>query len=515
MSQLRVVPPSRSDDPVASYVDAKTAAPAFGWSGAGAKIPFEDFSTTPRPSGRAAGRGGSALAQVAFSLAVAACDVLVIVLSALAAEWAHRLLLGHPDSYNTMILVGSMVAALFVLANSMRHQYRLDHYLRTSGHIGRSTALWSLVFLYVLAISFVAKITNEYSRGAVGLFYFIGIFALIGARAVAGRLARKYVGRGSALARRVFVVGYADEIAKFRARYEASMIGMDIVGAFPLRRHGRMPLDVEVAAATARGLRPDEVFIIVSWSHRKTIDACVEAFRKLPVAIHLGPEPVLSRFAHAQISEVGAALSLDLVRRPLSNGELILKRSLDLVGAGAGLLLLAPLFAVVAILIKWDSPGPVFFSQRRYGFNQEPFRILKFRSMTTMDDGPCVVPVKQNDARVTRVGRWMRRFNIDELPQLVNVLRGEMSLVGPRPHASAHDEMFEQLVDFYARRHNMKPGITGWAQVNGFRGEIRTQDDLLRRIEHDLYYLDNWTIWLDLECLWRTIVSARAYCNAY
>jgi len=192
-----------------------------------------------------------------------------------------------------------------------------------------------------------------------------------------------------------------------------------------------------------------------------------------------------------------------------------LKRAFDLVGAGLGLAVLAPLFLVVAILIKLDSPGPALFSQRRYGFNQEPFRILKFRTMTTMEDGPCVVQAQRNDVRITRVGRWLRRFNIDELPQLVNVLRGEMSLVGPRPHASAHDELFEQWIEFYARRHNIKPGITGWAQVNGFRGEIRTQEDILRRIEYDLFYLDNWSIWLDFECIWRTIVTTKAYCNAY
>ena len=135
--------------------------------------------------------------------------------------------------------------------------------------------------------------------------------------------------------------------------------------------------------------------------------------------------------------------------------------------------------------------------------------------MTTMDDGPRVVQASKNDARITRVGRWLRRMNIDELPQLVNVLRGDMSLVGPRPHASAHDDEFEQLVELYACRHKMKPGITGWAQVNGLRGEIRSHEDIRRRLEHDLFYADNWSLWFDLKCILRTVVSARAYCNAY
>lgn len=518
MSQLRIVPPSRSDDAFASYVASKSARAACEWNGRGAsaQIPLDDFSTRkPHASATSTKGRSTAFAQLAFSFAAAACDVLAIIVSALIAELSYQFLFNSPYVPNLMGLVGSVVAALFLLANLTRQEYRFDNYLKLNGHIGRSVTLWSLAFLCVLAISFVTKVTDQYSRAAILIFYFLGIFALIGTRIGAVRLARKYFGRGSALSRRVFIVGYANEIAIFRARYEATMLGIDIVGAFPLRRNSRALLDVEVAAATARALRPDEVFIIVSWSHKKTIDACVDVFRKLPAAIHLGPEAVLSRFAHARISEVGSVLSLDLVRRPLSNGELILKRSFDLVGASMGLLVLAPLFFLVAILIKLDSPGPVLFFQRRYGFNQEPFRILKFRTMMTMEDGPCVVQAQLNDARITRIGRWLRRFNIDELPQLVNVLHGEMSLVGPRPHASAHDELFEQSIKYYARRHNMKPGITGWAQVNGFRGEIKTQDDIRRRLEHDLFYLDNWSIWLDIECIWRTIVSARAYSNAY
>ena len=518
MSQLRrFAPPSRSDDAVASYVASQPARAAVGWNGraATAQTPFSKLATKSPPVMAGNARKSTALVQVGFSLAVAACDVVVIIAAALIAELSYQALFGSPYGSSSMISVGSLVAAMFVFANSTRQEYRYDNYLKSKGHVGRSATLWSLAFLWVLAISFITKVTDEYSRGTILLFYFIGILALIGTRIGIVRLAQKYVGRGSALSRNVFIVGYADEIATFRERYEASMLGMDIVGVFPLRRHGMNLQEIELAAATARGLRPDEVFIIVSWSHKRTIDACVDAFRKLPVAVHLGPEAVLSRFAHARISEIGCILSLDLVRRPLSHGEIILKRAFDLVGAGLGLAVLAPLFLVVAILIKLDSPGPALFSQRRYGFNQEPFRILKFRTMTTMEDGPCVVQAQRNDVRITRVGRWLRRFNIDELPQLVNVLRGEMSLVGPRPHASAHDELFEQWIEFYARRHNIKPGITGWAQVNGFRGEIRTQEDILRRIEYDLFYLDNWSIWLDFECIWRTIVTTKAYCNAY
>jgi exopolysaccharide biosynthesis polyprenyl glycosylphosphotransferase len=177
-------------------------------------------------------------------------------------------------------------------------------------------------------------------------------------------------------------------------------------------------------------------------------------------------------------------------------------------------MLLSPVFIVIAILIKLDSPGPVFFRQRRYGFNQQPFQIFKFRSMSTMDDGRIIEQVKPGDPRVTKIGRFMRRWNFDELPQLLNVLRGDMSLVGPRPHAVAHDQHFERSIALYARRHNVKPGITGWAQVNGFRGETSTQEQMRQRVEFDLYYIDYWSLLLDLRILFLTVFSSKAYRNA-
>jgi lipopolysaccharide/colanic/teichoic acid biosynthesis glycosyltransferase len=158
---------------------------------------------------------------------------------------------------------------------------------------------------------------------------------------------------------------------------------------------------------------------------------------------------------------------------------------------------------VAALLIKLDSAGPVFFLQHRYGFNQKPFRIFKFRTMRTLDDGPVVQQAKKDDPRVTRVGAWLRRWNLDELPQLFNVIKGDMSLVGPRPHALSHDREYEQRIARYARRHNVKPGITGWAQIHGFRGETDTDEKMHRRVEHDLYYIDNWSLALDLQVMIR------------
>jgi lipopolysaccharide/colanic/teichoic acid biosynthesis glycosyltransferase len=192
-------------------------------------------------------------------------------------------------------------------------------------------------------------------------------------------------------------------------------------------------------AASARMMLPDDVFVLVPWSDEATIDAGVDAFLRVPASLHLGPERVLDRFVDARIHKVGTIASLNLVGRPLSLIDVLIKRSFDIVISAGALVLLSSLFLIMAILIKLDSPGPVLFLQRRYGFNQEPFRIVKFRTMTTLHDDRHVTHTSENDSRITRIGRWMRRYNIDELPQLLNVLRGEMTLVGPRPHALAHD----------------------------------------------------------------------------
>ena len=170
---------------------------------------------------------------------------------------------------------------------------------------------------------------------------------------------------------------------------------------------------------------------------------------------------------------------------------------------------------MIALAIKLDSPGPVFFLQRRYGFNQETFRILKFRTMTVTEDGAAVRGATRDDPRTTRVGRILRRINFDELPQLINVVRGQMSLVGPRPHALVHNQQYEHTIANYARRHNVKPGMTGWAQIHGLRGEITSETKMRLRLEHDLYYIDNWSFGLDLRIFAATMLSPKAFENAF
>ncbi|MDX3806978.1 MAG: exopolysaccharide biosynthesis polyprenyl glycosylphosphotransferase, partial [Bosea sp. (in: a-proteobacteria)] len=184
-----------------------------------------------------------------------------------------------------------------------------------------------------------------------------------------------------------------------------------------------------------------------------------------------------------------------------------IKRGLDVLIAGTTLLLIAPLLLLTAVVIRLDSPGPILFKQTRNGFNNRPFQILKFRSMRVMENGDAIRQASRHDNRVTKIGRWLRKLSIDELPQLWNVLRGEMSIVGPRPHALAHDAHYEKLIGDYPYRQHVKPGLTGWAQVNGSRGETPTVESMAERVRLDLWYVENASIWLDIRIIARTFTT--------
>jgi Undecaprenyl-phosphate glucose phosphotransferase len=326
-------------------------------------------------------------------------------------------------------------------------------------------------------------------------------------------------------AQRIFLFGTGRHVEEFINRYQPRTFGVSVVGchfltpveaqATPQARQHILTQDLDAAIASARILEPDAIFLVMPWSDTDTIDRCAETLLKLPAEIHLAAEHILDRYEHVQLSKFGSVASLQLTRVPLSRLERIEKRALDLVAASAALILLTPLLIVAAVLIKRDSPGPIFFLQHRFGFNQKPFRIIKLRTMRTLDDGPVINQAKKDDPRITKVGAWLRRWNIDELPQLFNVIMGDMSLVGPRPHALSHDRDFEQRIASYARRHNVKPGITGWAQIHGFRGETDTDEKMHARVEHDLYYIDNWSLALDLQIMLRTLLSRASYRNAY
>jgi len=264
-----------------------------------------------------------------------------------------------------------------------------------------------------------------------------------------------------------------------------------------------------------RALRADDVIILATNEFMSKMFDLASSFAELPAGVHIVPVEALNALASSQIAEFANLHTIQVQQPPLSMFDLWIKRSFDFVFACIGLIVLSPLFLIVSIAIKLDSPGPVFFRNTRHGFNNDKIRVLKFRSMTSIEDSGQFTQATENDPRVTRIGRIIRRTNIDELPQLINVLRGEMSLVGPRPHATEHNALFSSVIAPFSRRHNVKPGITGWAQIHGYRGEIDTEDKMRKRVEHDLFYIDNWSLWLDLQIIFRTVFSAGGYRNAY
>jgi Undecaprenyl-phosphate glucose phosphotransferase len=259
----------------------------------------------------------------------------------------------------------------------------------------------------------------------------------------------------------------------------------------------------------------DDIIILISQQEIPSALALASALSDLPVDVHVVPVGSLELMAMSRITQFGNMVTMRILQSPLTPFNQAIKRGFDIVAATVGLILLSPLFVIVSLAIKLDSRGPVIFRQTRHGYNNEPIGVLKFRSMIVMEDGANFTQVTRHDPRVTRLGRFLRRTNIDELPQLFNVLAGDMSIVGPRPHATAQNEAFARLISSFSRRHNVKPGITGWAQVNGYRGDTDTLEKMQRRVEHDLYYIDSWSFLFDLRIILLTAFSRGAYVNAY
>jgi Undecaprenyl-phosphate glucose phosphotransferase len=457
------------------------------------------------------------IAEIGFGYLAALGDFCAVVLAAAASSVLYKFAtFGLLPDVEPVTEVGLAVGALVVFANIQRNEYVIRQYSSFSGHFGRCASVWNLAFFCMLALGFLTKTTDLFSRGATGVLYGMGLLALGGMRVAMVGLVGAARRRGLLPRRRLVVVGFESQLSAFVARYDLSNSDMEIISAAMLREgEGFLADDLALAAATVRVLRPDDIFIAVPWSQTRIIETCVDTFLRTPAEIHLGPEAILDRFSEAEVSQLGPIASLNLTRRPLSVLQRIEKRAFDMTLASLALILLAPLFAIVALAIRLDGPGSIFFVQRRYGFNQEPFRIVKFRTMTAMRDDSNLISATRFDPRVTRIGAFLRRTSIDELPQLFNVLAGDMSLVGPRPHALAHDQRYDRRIAYYARRHNVKPGITGWAQVCGLRGEIASEEKMRRRVEHDLYYVDNWSLWLDVKIMAMTVFSSQAHSDAY
>ena len=456
------------------------------------------------------------LGRFGFAVALLILEAILIVAVALLTGVAYHLeVYREPGEIANYAAVGVAMSLLFTLPIVFRDEYKFQDFLEGRRAPGRTFLMWNYAFLCLAFIGLLTKTTGLFSRAWLMAFYVTGLITVIALDEIVARLLTLALAQGRITSRRIMLVGADDEIRRMTEAFEGPHAACRVVAA------ANMPLaDSNVAASLAeaidkaRALSVQDVVILTDWSSGDLIEDVVDAFTVLPVSIHLGASGVIGRFCDARMARFGSASALSLTAPPLGPVQSATKRVFDVVVASAALILLAPLFVLIALAIKYDSPGPVFFRQRRRGYNLVEFRIWKFRSMNTLDDGDVVEQATAGDVRVTWLGHLLRRSNFDELPQLFNVIRGEMSLVGPRPQAVAHDKIFETRIAKYRRRLNVRPGITGWAQVNGLRGPTETEAAMRERVKYDLYYIDNWSITLDLYVMAATVLSRQAFKNA-
>ena len=421
------------------------------------------------------------------------------------------------------------VAAVSVMAFQTAGIYRMRSFRSRSSQYARLIAAWLIVFLLLSAVIFIAKLQYEFSRVWMLAFFTIGFVALSGFRMVLFGVIRRWAREGRLTRRTVVVGGGALGEALIQQFKEQRGSDVRIIGLFDDRNDERSPNTiggqrklgvVDDLVEFARRTRIDLVIFSLPISAESRILHMLQKLWVLPVDIRLAAHINKLQFRPRSYSYLGSVPVLDVFDRPIADWDVVMKWLFDKIVGSLILLVAAPVMALVALAIKLDSRGPVLFNQKRYGFNNELIEVYKFRSMyAEMADATASKLVTKDDPRVTRIGRFIRKTSLDELPQLFNVVfKGNLSLVGPRPHAvnaQAAERLYDEAVDGYFARHRVKPGITGWAQVNGWRGETDTAEKIQARVEHDLFYIENWSLLFDLYILVRTPFALFSSENAY
>ncbi len=441
-----------------------------------------------------------------IGFASGAIDCLVILVAGSVGHLFYELACrSKPSDLAVSLGVGVLACVVHVPIAQAWGQYRLSVLTTPLRHMRRIIVIALMVGLSVTAVLFLLKAGSSFSRGAMLSFLVIQCSCLIAARLAQGLVLRRLMVRGAIDGQPVFLVGDAAELGRLSATALLFHFGQREVGRMVLSDDEHEATTVRRAVEIARQCDATAFSLAMDWSDASRLGVVDQSLRASPLAVQLLPDyrarAVLARHARDSMAR---SMMVVLQRAPLTWLELTAKCLFDRLLAGIALLLLSPLLLAVAIIVKLDSPGPAIFRQQRRGFNQKPFTIYKFRTMSVQENGGVVRQASRNDQRVTKIGRILRRSSIDEIPQLLNVLQGNMSLVGPRPHAVAHDDHYGQRIDTYCQRHHVKPGITGWAQVNGVRGETAKIQDMHARVELDVWYVNNWSPILDIAILFRT-----------
>jgi putative colanic acid biosynthesis UDP-glucose lipid carrier transferase len=375
--------------------------------------------------------------------------------------------------------------------------------------VGRVTLGWLLCWVVLIVVLGLTKTSDRFSRIWLLTWLLVTIGTLWLGRLTSFLIMAK-MRRAGYMHKKVLLVGHSALINTVRWRVQASTwSGFDIVASVPAAQASELQrLDAQH--------KPDEIWIGMQMSDREELDELLKALRHSLANIRLLPDLQMYQILSHGMSETLGIPMVDIVVSPMFGERVLAKAILDYVAASLILVLISPLLLVIAIAIKITSPGPVIFKQKRHGWNGEEIWVYKFRSMVVHHESSGgVTQASRNDPRVTPLGRFLRKTSLDELPQFFNVLQGRMSVVGPRPHAVAHNIEYTQHIANYSLRHKVKPGITGWAQICGYRGETDTLDKMEGRIKHDLFYLQHWSIWMDIKIILLTPLAAIQNKNAY
>jgi putative colanic acid biosynthesis UDP-glucose lipid carrier transferase len=420
---------------------------------------------------------------------------------------------------------GAFAAIAYLLAAEVTGVYRSWRGISTDREILCAWVTWIATLVVMLVVGFATGQTDSLSRVALAAWAVVTPMVL-GAARITLRLLQRMLRRHNINTQNFAIVGVNDlAIALAKNVENSAEVGLKLLGFYddrPEDRVGSLPpevgarlgsIDDLVTAAKAGSVQA--IYITFPMRAEDRIRDVLARLSDTTASVYIVPDFFVFELMHSRWASIGGLPVVSVFENPFYGADGILKRASDLVLGATALILLAIPMCVVALLIKLTSRGPVFFRQKRYGLDGKEILVWKFRSMTVAENGPVVQQATKNDARVTKLGAILRKTSLDELPQLFNVLEGSMSLVGPRPHATAHNEQYRQLINGYMLRHKVKPGITGLAQVNGWRGETDTLEKMQKRIECDHQYIREWSLWLDLKIMFQTVFVVLARKNAY
>ena len=409
---------------------------------------------------------------------------------------------------------GLIASIVFILSAESLGVYRSWRASSATRMLLTTAGAWSLTAILVVVLGFFAKVSTDVSRVVIGGWFLTSLAGLTFWRMLFRQVLRVMRARGYN-SRSAVIIGLNDSAIKMRDEIEGNPeLGVRFAGFFDdrdiKRLHADHPDEETMGTITdliqrAKSAEFDLIFIALPLGAQKRIAGILERCGDTTASVHLIPDFFTYNLLHARMGTVGNVQTLSVYETPIFGFNDFLKRSFDVIFSLLVLTVIALPMLIIAAAVKFTSAGPVIFKQARYGLDGKRIFVWKFRSMTTMDNGDKVVQAKKGDVRITKVGAFIRKTSLDELPQFINVLQGRMSVVGPRPHAVAHNEEYRQLIPYYMLRHKVKPGITGLAQINGFRGETDTLDKMEGRIDCDLEYIRNWSLLLDIKIVILTV----------